>query len=140
MDEELPDIRASRHDRIASDDARCAEALVGASEIRRLDEVGRRLVITLRGHQEQLFRDVIDRGITERSFTTPHPCEAARAIINMGCPIARWYRPGGELSPDELADRYAALALGTVAQSSPTDRTLGRPTPDPTPTAERSNT
>ncbi|WP_060650263.1 hypothetical protein [Rhodococcus pyridinivorans] len=135
---------SARHDRIASDDARCTEALVGASEIRSLDEVGRRLVITLRDHQEQLFRDVVDRGIIERSFTTPYPREAARAIINMGCSIATWYRPGGELSPDELADRYATLALETVGavptDTPPTDRTPGRPTPDPTPTAERPNT
>ncbi len=34
----------------------------------------------------------------------------------MGYSIASWYRPpGGELSPpDELAERYAGLALGTV--------------------------
>lgn len=124
--------------------SRRAEALIGASEIRSLDEVGRRLVVTLRDHQEQLFRDVVDRGIAEGSFTTPYPREAARAIINMGYSIASWYRPGGELSPDELADRYAALALGTVGavptDTPPTDRTPGRPTPDPTPIAERPNT
>ncbi|WP_342671566.1 MaoC/PaaZ C-terminal domain-containing protein [Rhodococcus phenolicus] len=94
--------------------SRRSEALIGASEIRSLDDVGRRLVITLRDHQEQLFHEVIDRGVAVGAFTTPHPREAARAVINMGYSIASWYRPGGELSPDELAERYAGLALGTV--------------------------
>ncbi|MBS9375208.1 TetR/AcrR family transcriptional regulator [Rhodococcus sp. B50] len=124
--------------------SRRAEALIGASEIRSLDDVGHRLVITLRDHQEQLFHEVIDRGVADGSFTTPYPREAARAIINMGYSIASWYRPGGELSPDELADRYAALALGTagadLADTTPASHPLSRPTPYPTPTAERPNT
>jgi len=97
---------------------RRAEALIGASEIRSLDESGHRIVVALRDQQESLFRDVIDRGISEGSFTTQFPREAARAIINMGYSIASWYRPGGALSPDEIADRYAALALGTVGAVS----------------------
>ncbi|HJC61054.1 MAG TPA: TetR/AcrR family transcriptional regulator [Candidatus Dietzia intestinigallinarum] len=98
---------------------RRSEALIGASEIRSLDETGHRIIVALRDQQEDLFRDVIDRGVTEGAFTTPFPREAARAIINMGYSIASWYRPGGELSPDELADRYAVLALGTVGADSP---------------------
>jgi AcrR family transcriptional regulator len=93
---------------------RRAEALIGASEIRSLDDVGHRIVVALRDQQEQMFREIIERGVAEGSFTTPFPREAARAIINMGYSIASWYRPDGSLSPDEMAERYAALALGTV--------------------------
>ncbi|MGW4339737.1 TetR/AcrR family transcriptional regulator [Rhodococcus koreensis] len=91
-----------------------AEALIGASEIRSLDEVGHRIVVALRDRQQQLFRDIIERGVSEGEFVTPYPREAARAIINMGYSIASWYRPGGELTPEELADRYVVLALGAV--------------------------
>lgn len=97
---------------------RRSEALIGASEIRSLEESGYRIVVALRDQQEDLFRDVIDRGISEGAFTTPFPREAARAIINMGYSIASWYRPGGTLPPDEIADRYAILALGTVGAVS----------------------
>lgn len=93
---------------------RRAEALIGASEIRSLDEVGHRIVVALRDQQEQMFREIIERGVTEGGFTTPYPREAARAIINMGYSIASWYRPDGPLSPEEMAERYAILALGTV--------------------------
>jgi len=98
--------------------SRRAEALIGASEIRSLDEPGRRLVVALRDEQEAMFRDVVARGVAEGSFTTPYPREAVRAIISMGNAIASWYRPGGELSAEETADRYAALALATLLTSA----------------------
>jgi AcrR family transcriptional regulator len=93
---------------------RRAEALIGASEIRSLDEVGLRLVVALRDEQERMFRDIVERGCAEGEFATPYPREAVRAIINMGYSIAAWYRPGGELTPEQMAERYAVLALGTV--------------------------
>lgn len=97
---------------------RRAEALIGASELRSLDDVGHRIVVALRDQQEEMFLDIIERGVTEGTFTTPFPREAARAIINMGYSIASWYRPSGSLSPDQLAERYAVLALATVGARS----------------------
>ena len=99
--------------------SRRAEALIGASEIRSLDEVGHRLVVALRDEQERMFRDVVDRGVAEGRFATPYPREAVRAIINMGYSVASWYRPGGELTPEEMAERYAVLALSVVGANVP---------------------
>jgi AcrR family transcriptional regulator len=90
------------------------EALIGASELRSLDDVGRKLVVMLRDEQEAIFREVIDRGVSLGDFQTPFPREAARAVINMGYAIASWYRAGGSISPDQMAERYSDLALGTV--------------------------
>lgn len=95
------------------------EALVGASEIRSLDEDGRRIIIALRDEQEGLFRDVVEFGVEEGSFTTPYPAEAARALIAMGTAVATWYRPGGELTPHAMGQRYAMLALGVVGADVP---------------------
>jgi AcrR family transcriptional regulator len=93
---------------------RQAEALIGASELRSLESAGRKLVVALRDEQEGLFRDIIERGVELDEFETPYPHEAARAVINMGRSVASWYRRGGSLSPEELAARYAELALATV--------------------------
>ncbi|MFD1813967.1 TetR/AcrR family transcriptional regulator [Rhodococcus gannanensis] len=93
---------------------RQADALVGASEIRSLDHDGRRLVVALRDEQESIFRDVIDRGVEVGAFATPLPRDAARAIINMGQSVCTWWRSDGPLTPDELAQRYADLALAMV--------------------------
>ncbi|MGW5072221.1 TetR/AcrR family transcriptional regulator [Rhodococcus sp. NPDC004095] len=93
---------------------RQSDARVGASEIRSLDHDGRRLVVALRDEQESIFRDVIDRGVEESVFATPLPRDAARAIINMGQSVCAWWRPDGPLAPEELAQRYADLALAMV--------------------------
>jgi AcrR family transcriptional regulator len=93
---------------------RQAEALIGASELRSLDDVGRKLVVTLRDEQQRMFQDVIERGVAEGVFTTAYPREAARAVINMGYSVASWYRSSGEVPPVEMANRYVDLALGTV--------------------------
>ena len=90
------------------------DAMVGATEIRSLDDVGRRLVVALRDEQEHLFRDVIERGVEEGDFATKYPRDAVRGIINMGQSVCAWWRPVGPMRPDELADRYADLALAMV--------------------------
>lgn len=97
---------------------RRAEAHISASELRSLDDEGYALVVGLRDEQELMFREVVERGADEGVFATQFPREAARAILNMGSNVAAWYREGGELSPDEFAERYAALALGTVGSSA----------------------
>lgn len=94
------------------------EAFIGASEIRSLDAGGRRLITTLRDEQERMFRDVINRGIDEGAFGTPYGREAARAVIEMGYSVAAWYRKDGGLKPQELAERYAEIALAAVRSSS----------------------
>lgn len=96
-----------------------AEALISSTEIRSLDAVGHRLVVSLRDQQQQLFRDIIHRGVNDGVFTTPYPVEASRAIINMGVAISSWYRPNGALTPDQLADRYVSIAWGAVGAQMP---------------------
>lgn len=93
---------------------RRSEARIGASEIRSLDPQGRRTVIELRDEQERLFRDVIERGVVQGEFATTHPHEATWAVITMGNTVASFFRSTGPLSPEQLADIYANLALGTV--------------------------
>lgn len=94
--------------------SRRSEAMIGASEIRSLEDGGRRLVVTLRDEQEKLFREVIERGVEEGEFRTEHPREATWAIITMGNTVASFFRSTGPLSSEQIADIYADLALGTV--------------------------
>ncbi|MEN8673389.1 TetR family transcriptional regulator [Nocardioides sp.] len=98
---------------------RQAEALIGASELRSLDEAGRVEVVALRDEQEALFREVVDQGVADGEFATPYPREAVRAVIEMGYSIASWYRLGGTTSPETMAERYRELALATV-RAAPT--------------------
>lgn len=93
---------------------RRAEALVGASEIRSLDPHGHRLIVALRDEQEAMFRDVVMRGVEVGDFATPYPADAVRALIAMGTAVPSWYRPEGELTPEQMAKRYVRLAAATV--------------------------
>lgn len=102
---------------------RQAEALIGASELRSLDDDGRHEVVALRDQQEAMFRDTVEDGVRGGEFATPYPREAARAIINMGYSIASWYRAGGEATPAQMAERYRVLALDTVRSGGRAGRT-----------------
>jgi AcrR family transcriptional regulator len=62
----------------------------------------------------QLFQRPIQQGVDQRIFRTPYPDDARRSVIAMCNAIADWYRPGGELTEDDLAERYVALALTLV--------------------------
>lgn len=94
------------------------EALIGASEIRSLDDETRPGVIELRDEQEALFRQVVDHGLERGYFSTSVPRETVRALIAMGTSVATWYRLGEGLTPDELADRFVEVARATVGARS----------------------
>lgn len=48
------------------------------------------------------------------TVATVDPFVTARVLLSMGIDIARWYRPGHDMEPDELGSRYAAIALTIV--------------------------
>nr|WP_276313657.1 hypothetical protein [Streptomyces populi] len=60
------------------------------------------------------FREVIERGVADGVFLTPYPDDARRAVIAMCNAIAQWYRVDGEVTPEELVERYVSLALTVV--------------------------
>lgn len=90
------------------------EAHVGASELRSLEEAGRHVVIALRDEQEHMFAEVVRRGIENGDFTTPDPLIATRAIITMGRGVSSWYRPDGDMTVEDVAAKYATVALSAV--------------------------
>lgn len=98
--------------------SRQREALIGASELRSLDDSGRVRVVALRDEQEAMFREVVLAGSDVGAFRTTYPRDAARAVINMGYSVASWYHEGGGVSHEEMATRYVELALGTVRDTS----------------------
>ena len=66
------------------------------------------------------FRRLIDEGIAEGSLVPCDPKLAAFMLAGALSWIGRWYRPGGEMTPDQIADQGIALLLGGVlAKTSP---------------------
>ena len=67
--------------------------------------------ITKRDYYEGLFRRILAEGVDEGVFAVPDFGVAARAILGMCNSVVRWYRPGGQHSPDEIAALFADFAL-----------------------------
>lgn len=61
----------------------------------------------------------VREGVERGRFQTRFPTEAARGIITMCTTVATWYRKTGPLSPEEIAHRYADLALAMAGQVPP---------------------
>jgi len=89
-------------------------SFIGNSEIRSLEPANRAIIVSKRDQQKRLFDDVVRDGAERGAFATPYPNEASMAIITMCTAVAQWYRPDGPLRPDEIAERYADLALAML--------------------------
>lgn len=83
-------------------------------ETRHLSAPNRRRYASRRKEVESLVREILERGVRDSTFTATYPAETARALLGMCQSIARWYQPGGALTPAQLAERYVDIALRTV--------------------------
>lgn len=60
---------------------------------------------------EQLWRDLIQRGLDAGVFCCADPAMTSRAVLGALHWTITWYRPAGALSPAEIADMYSNLFL-----------------------------
>ena len=74
----------------------------------------------LRREIDHEIRSLIRRGVDAGEFHTPDTGMAATALLSLGIDLARWYRPGGRWSPEDVGDFYADLAARMLGASSGT--------------------
>jgi len=67
---------------------------------------------------EQVFRRMLEDGVRSGEFVPQDVGIAVKALLGMCNSVVRWYQPGGEHSPDEIADEFARLATRGVAMPS----------------------
>ncbi len=65
----------------------------------------------LRLQSEAMFHEVVQRGIELEVFKPPHAWVTVAAIGGMGMRVSSWYRADFELSPDQLGEVHAELAV-----------------------------
>jgi AcrR family transcriptional regulator len=79
----------------------------------------------LRNNYEALFREILEEGQKQRLFRIKDVRVAARAMLGAINWFLRWYRSGGRLTVDEIADAYVDLffygLLSPYAPSRPVD-------------------
>jgi AcrR family transcriptional regulator len=80
-------------------------------EYRSLETPFRERHIPRRDRFEALWRGLVQEGKRSGVFNCADPVFAARALLGVMNWTITWYRPDGELTPQEIADRYANLLL-----------------------------
>jgi AcrR family transcriptional regulator len=71
-------------------------------------------ILGIRRTIEGEFRKLIEHGVASGDFDTADPHMASVALLSLGIDIARWYREGIRWTPEQIADRYAHIALRIV--------------------------
>ncbi|MFO6452569.1 MULTISPECIES: TetR/AcrR family transcriptional regulator [unclassified Aeromicrobium] len=58
-----------------------------------------------------LVRAIIDRGVELELFESPQIDMTVTALFSLCVDVARWYRPDGRWTPEEIGDHFALLGL-----------------------------
>jgi len=103
-------VRAAAHD--------VGEASVFVHEWRHLSDVRRAAILERRDTYEARFRAVITDGIANGTFALTDPSLAASFLLTALNGIPTWYRTDGPISPAQLADLYADLAVRSLTEAS----------------------
>jgi AcrR family transcriptional regulator len=81
------------------------------------DSVPRKSAIELRDRYEKLLRACIAQGVESGEFKPVDPAIAGRVVLSMVNGLSRWFRPGGNLTIDQVVEQYIDLLLGGLAQA-----------------------
>jgi AcrR family transcriptional regulator len=90
---------------------------VAVREARFLSPEHQEQVRLARNEFEQLWHDVLFEGAQARAWGPVDDIDV-RGILGLFNFTARWVRPDGPLSPDEIADRYVDLVVNGLASRS----------------------
>ncbi|GAB3691214.1 TetR/AcrR family transcriptional regulator [Corynebacterium nasicanis] len=103
---------------------RAAEVFIGNFNLIALSEGARSQVIEKRNTYERNFQTLIEEagkaGLVDIIDARLHTF----SIVGMGSHIAGWYRPGGRLSLDDIAEKYTIFALRELNVHDADERVL----------------
>jgi hypothetical protein len=73
--------------------------------------------LTNRNAYEQLFRGMLQDGIDSGEFIERDVGIAAKAVLGMCNSVVRWFNPGGDHTPEEIADDFSLIAVRGMTAS-----------------------
>ena len=88
------------------------------AEIRSLDPPNRARIVRLRDAYEELWKDVIRRGVEAGDFHVSDQKLFRLAAIQMCNGITYWYSPAGDISLPAIADEIAGFCLAMAGYGS----------------------
>lgn len=68
-------------------------------------------IVSLRRSGETALRRVVQTGVRKKVFKTSDVKGSTRAVLSLSIDVARWFRPGGALSGEAVAEQYVELSL-----------------------------
>ncbi|HVT77457.1 MAG TPA: TetR/AcrR family transcriptional regulator [Acidimicrobiales bacterium] len=80
-------------------------------EMRALPPDELKIVLDIRTQTEQIFIDVLDRGVRLGAFHCDDTFLAAKAIGAMGVRLPEWWTPDGPRTPEQIVTAYTEYAL-----------------------------
>ncbi len=89
------------------------------AEIRFLAPAHRESYIAKRDAVEAMLLHAVEEGTAIGRFAGVYPRDAVRALLGMVQAIAVWFRPAGELSLDQLVERYRAISSRMIGLRTP---------------------
>lgn len=91
------------------------EATVMIEELRSLEEPARSEVVALRDEYQRILEEILSDGIRSGIFAARDVKLTSYAVVGMGKAVADWFRPGGRLTVEQIADHYEDLAVSMAA-------------------------
>jgi AcrR family transcriptional regulator len=87
---------------------------VGTREMKFLPEESRRRILRLQERFDRSLETILADGVRHGQFVLPDPALGALAIAGMIIWVHSWYRDGGRLSAEQIAESMADAALRLV--------------------------
>lgn len=89
-------------------------SLVSDDELRAVSDAAFTKVMQLRDGYERLWAETLERGQRTAEFSFTNARVTRLALLEMCNGVARWYSDRGPMSPVDIADSFADLALAMV--------------------------
>src|SRR5215467_141262 len=86
-----------------------AEFFIIDTEIRALEEENRTYILAQRDRYEALLQQLLLEGMEQGIFRRTDAKVSSYAIIAMCTEVAKWFRPGGRLSVQQVIDIYSQM-------------------------------
>lgn len=90
------------------------QVIVGDSELRSLTEENFARELERRRAYERVFTDILSAGVEQGVFRMMDVKVVSYGLLAFGTTTASWYRPGGRLSAEEVAEVFEDMALRSV--------------------------
>jgi hypothetical protein len=83
-------------------------------ELHSLPPEKRAEIMVMRREMERIMGEALRLGIVSGDFEIANPDLMTMSILSLGIDVSRWYKPGKQLTPDDIGEHHADLVLRMV--------------------------